>query len=69
MKTSGNELKSSYLSMNNYSHNAYDLDSREEEILPEMCFARRSHASIVVGKYIYVFGGMGASGCINECER
>lgn len=57
-------------SMNNYSQmSAYDLDSREEQILPEMNFARRLHASIVVGKYIYVFGGRNISGCTNECER
>lgn len=48
---------------------AYDLDSREEEILPEMNSARKRFSSLLFGKYIYVFGGVNSSRCMNECER
>lgn len=36
----------------------FDLTSGKEEILPEMHVPRASFVSILLGKYIYVFGGM-----------
>lgn len=50
---------------------AYDLDSGEEETMPEMSVGRQGCVSILLGKYIYVFGGMGVigSGPLNTCER
>lgn len=47
----------------------YDLNTGEEECLPEMNFARYSFASILFGKFIYVFGGCAGSSYINSCER
>lgn len=60
---------------------SYDLNSGKREVLPEMKYARRQFCPILVGKYIYVFGGYGAYdalGCeiniysystLNLCER
>lgn len=49
---------------------AYDLNTGEEEILPEMNLARCNFASILFEKYVYVFGGFGAPGeRMNTCER
>lgn len=48
---------------------SYALHSREEEILPEMNSVRKSFASLLIGKFIYVFGGNSATGCTNACER
>lgn len=48
---------------------AYDLGSREEEILPGMICARTRFPLLLFGKCIYVFGGYNSSGWMNECER
>lgn len=49
---------------------AYNLNTGEEEILPEMFSGRKNFRPILFGKYIYVFGGFGESEvCINACER
>lgn len=48
---------------------AFDLDTGEEEILPEMNLARSSFTSIFFEKYIYIFGGKVESGDTNSCER
>lgn len=62
----------------------FDLTSGREEVLPEMNEPRVYFTSILLGKFIYVFGGMGASakpgvtadsnkrhrhGDLNSCER
>lgn len=35
----------------------FDLNTKGEEVLPEMNVARAESACVVFGKYIYVFGG------------
>lgn len=46
------------ISLENYSQvSVFDLDSGEEELLPEMNSIRRCFTSILLGKCIYVFGG------------
>lgn len=48
----------------------FDLITGGEENLPEMFYAREDFPSIVLGKYLYVFGGFGSSRTVlNSCER
>lgn len=44
----------------------FDVITGEEEILPEMNEARENFTSILVGKYIYVFGGWGQKNYADE---
>lgn len=48
---------------------SYDLITRKEEVLPEMLVARGSFSSTILGKFIYVIGGLGVSGALDTCER
>lgn len=48
---------------------SYDLNSGDESILPEMNTAREGFTTLVLGKYIYVFGGNNGDGTISSCER
>lgn len=61
------------ISYNRIQVSAYDLSSGKGEMLPEMKFARAYFASVVLGKYIYVFGGFIDVGespkYLNSCER
>lgn len=45
------------------------METGEEEILPEMHFARIGASSILCGKYIYVFGGYNGCDTLKSCER
>lgn len=55
--------------VNRFQASMFDLNTREQEILPEMKFARGSFTPISGGNYIYVFGGYNGSGRIKSCER
>lgn len=48
---------------------SYDLDSWTKVKLPEMKIARANFTTILVGKYIYVFGGLAESKALKSCER
>lgn len=48
---------------------SFDLSSGKETVLPEMNVARANFTSILVGNYIYVFGGRIESGALRACER
>lgn len=48
---------------------SYDLSSGKEEEMPDMNIPRMDFVSILVGKYIYVFGGRNQTGPMSSCER
>lgn len=63
-------IKTRAYHLENYSQvSAFDLNSGEEELLPEMNSVRRCFTSILFGKFIYVFGGWNGTEIMNKCER
>lgn len=48
---------------------ALNMNSGGEAYFPEMITARADFASVIFGRYIYVFGGRDESGPMNACER
>lgn len=48
----------------------FDLNSGEEKVLPDMSSARVMLTAILVGKFIYVFGGYNdVLELMTSCER